>query len=227
MLKDFEILFKPLPLWSNTPVTDCAAEIAYNDKTWRIADEEDLARARKEIQIEVNLDFMRRGVDILDIESSYIHPDTVIGENTVIFPHVVIREDVIIGSGCSIGPFAHVRPGSRISDNCIIGDFVEIKNTSIGERTAVSHLTYLGDACVGSGVNFGCGTVTANFDGKDKHKTIIGDRAFIGCNTNMIAPVTIGENAITAAGSTITKDVPPNALAIERNKQIVRENYRK
>ncbi len=126
-----------------------------------------------------------------------------------------------------IGPFAQLRPGTVIRKGVKIGDFVEIKNSDIGENTAVAHLTYLGDSDVGRGVNFGCGCVTANYDGIKKYRTEIGSHAFIGCNTNLIAPVKVGENATTAAGSTITKDVPENSLAVERGHTRIIENWQK
>ena len=106
-----------------------------------------------------------------------------------------------------------------------MGDFVELKNSNIGDGTKISHLTYIGDADVGSGINFGCGTVVVNYDGKTKHRTVIEDNAFIGCNTNLVAPVKVGENAFTAAGSTITEDVPGESLAIARARQVVKEDW--
>lgn len=152
-------------------------------------------------------------------------------ENCKIGDRVVLNSvqafDSIIENDVNIGPFVHIRPNSHILNGVKIGDFVEIKNSVIGERTAVAHLTYVGDSDVGSGVNFGCGCVTVNYDGMNKHRTTIGDGAFIGCNTNLIAPVTVGEGAYTAAGSTITKDVPAHALAIERAQQCHKEDYAK
>lgn len=130
----------------------------------------------------------------------------------------VQAEETVVGSGSKIGPFVNLRSGTKIGNDVKIGDFVEIKNSEIGEKTSVAHLTYVGDSDVGRGVNFGCGCVTANYDGIKKFRTRIGDNAFIGCNTNLIAPVEIGENAATGAGSTITKNVPPNALAVERSE---------
>ena len=112
-----------------------------------------------------------------------------------------------------------------IKDGAKIGDFVEIKNSTIGERTAVAHLTYVGDSDVGSGVNFGCGVVTVNYDGEKKFRTTIGDNAFIGCNTNLVAPVKIGNAAYTGAGSTITRDVPDGALAVERSDVRIVEGF--
>lgn len=135
--------------------------------------------------------------------------------------------DSVIEDDVKIGPFAQLRPGTTIRRGVKIGDFVEIKNSDIGINTAVAHLTYVGDSDVGRGVNFGCGCVTANYDGINKFRTKIGDHAFIGCNTNLIAPVEVGENASTAAGSTITKNVPANALAVERGRQQLIENWGK
>jgi bifunctional UDP-N-acetylglucosamine pyrophosphorylase/glucosamine-1-phosphate N-acetyltransferase len=163
-----------------------------------------------------------------------------VGENCVIGPDCVI-ENCAVGSNCTlnsiqaydsviednvkIGPFTHIRPGCRIKAGAKIGDFVEIKNSDIGEKTAVAHLTYIGDSDVGANVNFGCGVVTVNYDGASKHRTAIGDGAFIGCNTNLIAPVKVGDAAYTAAGTTVTKNVPPGALAIERGELSFREGY--
>lgn len=127
--------------------------------------------------------------------------------------------DSFIDEGTHVGPFAYIRPNSHIGKNIKVGDFVEIKNATIGDGTKISHLTYVGDADVGENVNFGCGTVVVNYDGEKKHRTTVGDNAFIGCNTNLVSPVVVEENAYTAAGSTITKTVPANSLAIARAKQ--------
>jgi len=164
------------------------------------------------------------GVDV--IGECYIARNAVIGRDTTLLPGTVIRPDVKIGSGCTIGPFAHLRPGTVLADKVKVGDFVELKSATVGEKTSIAHLSYIGDAVVGSGVNFGCGCVTANYDGVNKYTTTIHDNAFIGCNTNLIAPVTVGENAMTAAGSTINKDVPANALALERAELRVKENWK-
>lgn len=151
-----------------------------------------------------------------------------IGPNAVV-NSCVVGDDVEInasqvnestfGDGCDVGPYAHVRPGCTVGPKCHIGAFVQLKNCVLGEGTKMSHLTYVGDADVGSGVNFGCGTITTNYDGFKKHRCTIGDRAFIGCNTNLIAPVTVGEGSYIAAGSTITDEVPPDALAVARTRQ--------
>ena len=130
-----------------------------------------------------------------------------------------------IGEDADLGPFVHIRPNSHIAARVHLGNFVEVKNSTVGEETSVSHLTYVGDSDVGRNVNFGCGCVTVNFNGKEKSRTTVGDHAFIGCNTNLVAPVTVGAYGYTAAGSTITQDVPENALAIARARQENKENW--
>ena len=132
-----------------------------------------------------------------------------------------------VDSGATVGPFAQLRPGSHIGNEVKIGNFVEVKNSDIGAKTSIAHLTYVGDSDVGEGVNFGCGCVTANYDGIQKFRTKIGNNAFIGCNTNLIAPVEVGENASTGAGSTITRNVPPNSLVVERAEPKVVQNWEK
>ncbi len=139
-----------------------------------------------------------------------------IADNCVINATQITRSTV--DEGTTIGPFTQLRPDSHIGKNVKIGDFVEIKNSTIGDKTSVAHLTYVGDSDVGRKVNFGCGTVTVNYDGKNKFRTTIGDYAFIGCNSNLVAPVKIGDNAFTAAGSTVTHDVPDDSLYISREK---------
>lgn len=163
--------------------------------------------------------------------------NTVIGAGSVIGPGSVLS-DAIIGENCtvkntyitgstlennvSIGPFSQVRPGCHIAAGCKIGDFVEVKNSNIGEKTAIAHLTYVGDTDCGSGVNFGCGVAIANFNGKEKFRTTIGDHAFLGCNTNLVAPVTVGAGAYTAAGATVTRDVPEDAMLIARAEPVIK-----
>ena len=157
------------------------------------------------------------------IGSNCIIENTKIGDNVVL--NNVQAYESVIEDGVKIGPYVQLRPGSHIKKGAKIGDFVEIKNSTIGEGTAVAHLTYIGDSDVGANVNFGCGVVTVNYDGDRKFRTVIEDNAFIGCNTNLVAPVKIGKGAYTAAGSTITKDVPPSALAIERGTATIKEGY--
>ena len=152
----------------------------------------------------------------------------VIGPNTLLEDTVVEENSTVNASQCyqshigannKIGPFTHVRTGTKTAEGCHLGAYVETKNADFAEGNTVSHLTYIGDATVGKYCNFGCGTVTCNYDGEGKYRTTIGDYAFIGCNTNLVAPVKIGDRAFTAAGSTISKDVPDGALGIERGKQ--------
>lgn len=146
-----------------------------------------------------------------------------IGNGTTINASQVYESTV--GSDATVGPFAYVRPGCKIGDRTRIGDFVELKKAEIGNGTKVSHLTYVGDATVGERVNFGCGTVVVNYDGYHKFHTEIGDDCFIGCNTNLIAPVKLGDRVFTAAGTTITKDVPNGALAVGRARQTTMEGW--
>lgn len=146
-----------------------------------------------------------------------------IGKNCVINASQVY--DSVVEAGASVGPFSHIRPQSHIGPEVHIGDFVEVKNSTIGEKTSVSHLTYIGDSDVGKGCNFGCGVVTVNYDGEKKNRTTVGDYCFVGCNSNLVAPVTLGDGAYTAAGSTITKDVPADALAVARARQENKESW--
>ncbi len=156
-------------------------------------------------------------------------PNSVI-ENMEIGEHVVFNAsqgfDSIIGNNVKIGPFSHVRPHCSIGDNCKIGSFVEVKNTSMGEGSKAPHLSYIGDAQIGSHVNFACGSITVNYDGQKKHKAIIEDNAFIGCNVNLISPVTVGRDAYIAAGSTITDTVPARVLAIARARQVNKDGWK-
>jgi bifunctional UDP-N-acetylglucosamine pyrophosphorylase/glucosamine-1-phosphate N-acetyltransferase len=159
---------------------------------------------------------------------SRIGPNTEI-QNSLIHHNVKVRHSLVydseVMSDTTIGPFAHLRNGAKVGRSNRIGNFVEVKNSTTGEDTKASHLAYIGDAETGSGVNFGCGSITVNYDGVKKHKTLIGNDVFIGCNTNLIAPVKVGDRVFIAAGSTVTKDVPTGALAIARNRQINKEDY--
>ncbi|WP_078433056.1 bifunctional UDP-N-acetylglucosamine diphosphorylase/glucosamine-1-phosphate N-acetyltransferase GlmU [Metabacillus halosaccharovorans] len=180
------------------------------------------------------------GRDTTIYPGTMIIGETVIGEECVIGPNTEIKNcnigtkttirqsvahDSEIGSEVQIGPFAHIRPSSHISDEVKIGNFVEIKKSSMGKGSKASHLSYIGDAEVGSDVNLGCGSITVNYDGKNKFLTKIEDGAFIGCNSNLIAPVTVGKGAYVAAGSTVTNDVPEKALTVARARQVNKENY--
>lgn len=163
-----------------------------------------------------------------------IEGDTVIGENCLIGQNTRIKDskigdgtdiqssviiESVVGERTHVGPFAYLRPGSKIGDECKVGDFVEIKNSSFGNGTKASHLTYVGDSDVGAGVNIGCGVVFVNYDGSAKYRSNVADNAFIGCNSNLVSPVNVGEKAYIAAGSTVTKDVPAGALCVARENQ--------
>ena len=143
--------------------------------------------------------------------------DSVIGDNCVVNASQVYEST--LGKQVNVGPFSHIRPNCQVGDNCKVGAFVEIKNCVLDHDTKISHLTYVGDADVGHNVNFGCGTVTSNYDGFNKHRTEIGDNVFIGCNTNLVPPVKVADGAYIAAGTTVTRDVEENALAIGRVRQ--------
>lgn len=179
-------------------------------------------------------------------KDTVIHPgtqlegDTIIGEDCEIGPNSRIEDGLVgnsvhfmnsvmiqsqVGTNTNVGPFAYIRPGSKIGQNIKIGDFVEIKNSNIGDGSKVPHLSYIGDADIGKGVNMGCGAVIVNYDGKKKHRTIVGDHAFVGCNANLVSPVVVKDYAYIAAGSTITEEVPEYALAIARSRQTVIENW--
>jgi bifunctional UDP-N-acetylglucosamine pyrophosphorylase/glucosamine-1-phosphate N-acetyltransferase len=151
--------------------------------------------------------------------------DSIIHENAEIRHSIVLKSEV--GAYTTVGPFAHLREHAAIGAHNRIGNFVEVKKSTTGEGTKAAHLIYLGDATIGSNVNFGCGSVTVNYDGVNKHKTIIGDDVFVGCNVNLIAPIKVEDNVFIAAGSTVTEDIPKGAFAIARNKQINKEDYSK
>lgn len=176
----------------------------------------------------------RIGAGTVVMPNTIVRGASVVGEHCEIGPNTMIRDcavgehttvnasqinESVIGSHVTVGPFAYVRPNCRVGDHCRIGDFVELKNSVLDEGTKVSHLTYVGDSDVGKRVNFGCGTVTTNYDGVKKYRCTVGDDVFLGCNTNLVAPVSVGEGAYTAAGSTITEDVPAGALAVARARQ--------
>ena len=155
-----------------------------------------------------------------------LRPNNII-ENSVVEEGAVVTASVLegatVGKRAQVGPFCYMRAGAKVGEGCKAGDFVEIKNASLGDGTKASHLAYVGDCDVGAGCNVGCGVIFVNYDGKQKHRSKVGDRAFIGSNSNIIAPVNIGDDAYIAAGTTITEDVPPAALVIGRSRQTVKE----
>lgn len=180
------------------------------------------------------------GMDTIILPNTYLEGATVIGEDCTIGPNVRMTSmrigngvhahfcychEAEIGDGVTLGPYVHIRPGTKISRKVKIGNFVEVKNSSIGEGSKLPHLQYIGDCDMGSGCNIGCGAITVNYDGKKKFRTKIGDGVFVGCNSNLVAPVTVENNAYIAAGSTITDTVPENNLAIARARQINKSDW--
>ena len=157
------------------------------------------------------------------IEQNSRIANATIGDDVSIDNSVIL--DSSVGSNTSIGPFAYIRPGSTIGEACKVGDFVEVKNASMGNGSKSAHLTYIGDADIGENVNLGCGVVFVNYDGKNKHRSTVGDGCFIGCNVNLVSPVDVGDRAYIAAGSTVTKDIPKDALSVGRARQKNIENW--
>jgi bifunctional UDP-N-acetylglucosamine pyrophosphorylase/glucosamine-1-phosphate N-acetyltransferase len=152
--------------------------------------------------------------------------DCDIGESAVVHSHSVM-EGARVGSGCSVGPFARLRPGTELSAGARVGNFVEVKNSQLGEGSKANHLSYVGDTTVGREVNIGAGTITCNYDGANKHRTVIGDRAFIGSGVELVAPVEVGEGATIGAGSTIGKNAPPDALTVARSRQMTVKGWKR
>ncbi len=178
---------------------------------------------------------VRIGMDTVIYPNVILEGSTAIGENCVIYPgcrftdvivgnrctlQAVVGQDAVVDSDCKIGPYVRLRPNAHLKSGCKIGNFVEIKNSTLGSNGKIAHLTYVGDADVGNNINIGCGCVFANYDDFDKHRTKVGDNVFLGCQTALVAPVKVGNDVYTAAGSTITEDVPDGALAIGRSRQV-------
>tara|TARA_X000000368_G_scaffold416752_1_gene411414 strand:+ start:1738 stop:2343 length:606 start_codon:yes stop_codon:yes gene_type:complete len=188
--------------------------------------------------------FKKKGVKMIAPETVFFSNDTKIGKNVVIEPYVVISKNVKIGNkvtissfshlegvkiddNVNIGPYARIRPGAVIKSGSKIGNFVEVKKSTIGKNSKVSHLSYIGDTNIGKNVNIGAGTITCNYDGIKKHKTNIKDKVFVGSNSSLVAPVTINEKSIIGAGSVITKNVLKNSLSLTRSEQIEIKDYKK
>ena len=232
---------------------DFSESLGVNNRV-QLAQAEQVLRQRKCREV------MLAGVTLIDPASTYIGADVVIGNDTIIYPNVVLEGVTVIGSdniigmncrfvdsiigdnndiqsttivestvgnGCKIGPMAYLRPGTVLADQVKIGDFVEVKKSQIGTGTKIPHLSYVGDAVVGNSVNIGCGTITCNYDGVNKYQTTIKDNAFIGSNTNLVAPVVVEEKAFIGAGSTITKDVPADTLAVVRGELRLKDDWSK
>ena len=209
------------------------------DETMGINSRAELARAEARFQHRTRAEMMELGVSLTAPETVYFAYDTALGRDSRIEPNVVFGPGVTVengalirafshlegchvSSGAVVGPYARLRPGTELAENVRIGNFVEVKNTRIDDGAKVNHLSYIGDASIGAGSNIGAGTITCNYDGVSKHHTEIGAAVFVGSNTMLVAPVTVGDAAMTASGSVITKDVEPGALAIARSAQINR-----
>ncbi len=224
-----------------------------------INDRRDLAQAERILNQRTIEKLMLSGVTVVDPEHTYVSPQTLVGQDTVVFPGTHIHGECWLGRGCRIGPgtqmidsqledgvtvewsvlqgaqvgaeahigpYAHLRPGARIGKRARVGNFVELKAASLGDGAKAGHLAYIGDATIGAGANIGAGAITCNYDGTSKHPTHIGAGAFIGSNVALVAPVTIGDHAVVGAGSVITQDVPPGALAVARATQVVKPSWK-
>jgi bifunctional UDP-N-acetylglucosamine pyrophosphorylase/glucosamine-1-phosphate N-acetyltransferase len=252
-----------------TDVIEIIREMEKKTGTYVTPDPEDIQAINSKVQLaevemlmrkRINKGHMEKGVTMIDPRTTYIGSEVKIGEDTVLYPGVILEGETIIGENTliggnsrlvnatignkvsiyestiiessiddesNVGPYAYIRPGSIIGKKCKVGDFVEVKNSTMSDGSKAAHLTYIGDGDVGENVNLGCGTVFVNYDGKNKYRTIIEKNAFIGCNTNLIAPVTVKEGSYIAAGSTITNDVPEESLAIARARQVTKIGYLK
>ena len=196
----------------------------------------------QKVQTRLREKFIKKGVKMLAPETVYFSKDTKIGKNVTIEPYVVLGEkvkiqnnskiksfshleNVKIENNVTVGPFARVRPGTVLKSGSRVGNFVEIKKSSVGKNSKVNHLSYIGDTNIGNFVNIGAGTITCNYDGKNKNKTIIKNKVFVGSNSSLVAPVTLNEKSTIGAGSVITKNVKKNSLALTRSNQIEVKNY--
>lgn len=189
----------------------------------------DLVRIQKIMASRIIGGFLAAGIKIPDPATTYIESGVEIGQDTVIYPFSYIESDVKIGKHCSIGPFARLRKGVRLSDKVTVGNFIELSRTRVGSGTLMKHFGYFGDSIIGKGANIGAGSVTANYDGKNKHTTTIDDAAFIGCDTVLIAPVKVGKGAVTGAGSVLVKkrNIPKGAVAVGVPAQVLARKIHK
>lgn len=224
----------------NFPITEFTAAdpnaymVAFNNTQ--------IAKIRSAMQERINQQHLKNGVILIDPNHTYIDADVQIDKDVTIEPNVhlcgktVIHtgtvvfdgcriEDTIIGQNCQIGPNAHLRPNSSIGNQCRIGNYVEIKRSRIGDGTKVAHMTYVGDSTLGQNCNVGCGVIFCNYNGKTKSNCLVGDHAFIGSNSCLVAPLQIGSDAYIAAGSVITENLPAQALGIARARQAIKEHY--
>ena len=204
----------------------------------------DFAYQVRQEQEKIRNKFMKDGVTLVAPETIFLSSNIRFGKNVVINPYVVIGpkvkignnveilsfthiENAVIETNVKVGPFSRIRPGAILSKGSRVGNFVEIKNSRVGARSKINHLSYVGDTTIGKSVNIGAGTITCNYDGKRKNRTKIQDQVFIGSNSSLVAPVTIGKNSVVGAGSVITKNVRKKSLALTRSKQVEKKNYKK
>jgi bifunctional UDP-N-acetylglucosamine pyrophosphorylase / glucosamine-1-phosphate N-acetyltransferase len=221
---------------------DAAVVEAEEDDVRGINTKAQLAEAEAVLQQRLRQAALDAGVTMVAPETVFLSADTTFGKDVVIEPYVVFGEKVTledgavihafshlagahVGKKCSVGPFARLRPGTRLGEGARIGNFVETKEAAIGDGAKANHLSYIGDASVGANANIGAGTITCNYDGTAKHRTSIGKEAFIGSNTALVAPVEVGDGAYVGSGSVITGDVPADALALGRARQVVKEKW--
>jgi UDP-N-acetylglucosamine diphosphorylase/glucosamine-1-phosphate N-acetyltransferase len=198
----------------------------------------------QKLQTSLRNKFLKSGVKMIGPDTIYFSKDTKIGKNVIIEPYVVIGSKVKIGNNViiksfshlenckienkvEIGPYARIRPGTTLKEGSKIGNFVEIKKSTLGKKSKVNHLTYIGDTSIGKSVNVGAGTITCNYDGIKKNKTRIKDNVFIGSNSSLVAPITLAENSIVGAGSVITRNVSKKSLALTRSQQLEVKNYKR
>ena len=209
-----------------------------------LKNKKNFAYLMRQKQEKIRNKFMKDGVTLVAPETIFLSSNIRFGKNVVINPYVVIGPKVKIGNNVEIlsfthienatietnakvGPFSRIRPGAILSKGSRVGNFVEIKNSRVGARSKINHLSYVGDTTIGKSVNIGAGTITCNYDGKRKNRTKIQDQVFIGSNSSLVAPVTIGKNSVVGAGSVITKNVRKKSLALTRSKQVEKKNYKK
>lgn len=215
---------------------NCSYQVCEPKEALGINSLQQLSLAEKRFQETARTEALEIGIHLVAPETVFFSLDTEIGRDTIVEPNVIFGPGVKVGTGCtvkafsylercnvshncSIGPYARLRPGVDLSEGVKIGNFVEIKNSKIAENSKINHLSYIGDTEIGENSNIGAGTITCNYDGANKHKTVIGKNVFIGSNTMLIAPLTIGNNSMTGSGSVITKDIPADNLAIARSEQ--------
>ena len=209
-----------------------------------LKNKKNFAYQMRQKQEKIRNKFMKDGVTLVAPETIFLSSNIRFGKNVVINPYVVIGpkvkignnveilsfthiENAVIETNVKVGPFSRIRPGAILSKGSRVGNFVEIKNSRVGARSKINHLSYVGDTTIGKSVNIGAGTITCNYDGKRKNRTKIQDQVFIGSNSSLVAPVTIGKNSVVGAGSVITKNVRKKSLALTRSKQVEKKNYKK